>query len=191
MLQRHVEGLVVIPARFRHSRLTRTLFGKTPVVFFDRPVADASLDVVLGRKHSGSRHIVEHLIEHGHRRIGFMGLSRNLFTINARFLGYRRAMQQAGLLEDSFFGCESQEDTLRALEVKLRCSERLTALFTSNNLATRNVLASLLLLGVKVPADVALVAFDDSDLAELLSPPLTVVRQPAQEMGRVCNQPSL
>jgi LacI family transcriptional regulator len=185
MLQRNVEGLVVIPARFRQSRLTRTLFGKTPVVFFDRPGADASLDVVLVENNSGSRHIVDHLIEHGHKRIGFMGLSRNLFTINARFLGYRRALRQAGLAEDAFFGCESQDDTLRALEVKLRGNDRLTALFTSNNLATRYVLASLLHLGMKVPGDVALVGFDDSDLAELLSPPLTVVRQPAQEMGRV------
>jgi len=185
MLQRHVEGLVVIPAIYRKSRLTRTLFGKTPVVFFDRPVADASLDVVLVQNTSGSRHIVRHLIEHGHKRIGFMGLSRSLFTINARFLGYRQALKEAGLKEDSFFGCESQDDTLHAVQARLRGSNRLTALFTSNNLATRYVLAALLHLGVKVPGDVALVGFDDSDLAELMSPPLTVVRQPAQEMGRV------
>jgi LacI family transcriptional regulator len=185
MLQRSVEGLVIIPARFRQSRLTRTLFGKTPVVFFDRPVADTSLDVVLVQNNSGSRRIVEHLIEHGHQRISFMGLSRSLFTINARFLGYRRAIQEAGLKEDSFFGCASQDDTLRILEGKLRSSDPPTAIFTSNNLATRYVLAALFHLNVKVPADVALACFDDSDLAELMSPPLTVVRQPAQEMGRV------
>jgi LacI family transcriptional regulator len=185
MLQRHVEGLLVIPARLRQSRLTRALFGKTPVVTFDRPVADASLDVVLVQNTSGSRHIVQHLIEHGHKRISFMGLSRDLFTINARFLGYRRAMQEAGFPEDSYFGCESQEDTLRTVEGKLHGSNAPTAFFTSNTLATRYVFASLLHLGVRVPADVALVGFDDFDLAELTSPPITVVRQPAQEMGRV------
>jgi LacI family transcriptional regulator len=143
------------------------------------------LDVVLVQNTSGSRHIVQHLIEHGHKRISFMGLSRDLFTINARFLGYRRAMQEAGFPEDSYFGCESQEDTLRTVEGKLHGSNAPTAFFTSNTLATRYVFASLLHLGVRVPADVALVGFDDFDLAELTSPPITVVRQPAQEMGRV------
>jgi LacI family transcriptional regulator len=185
MLQRNVDGLVVIPSRFRHSRLTRALFNKTPVVAFDRPVSDPALDVVLVQNTAGSRRIVQHLIEHGHQRIGFMGLSRNLFTINARFLGYRRALQDAGLKEDSFFGCDSQEDTLRAVRNKLHGPNAPTAFFTSNTLATRYVLASLMNLGVKMPNDLALVGFDDFDLAEFTSPPLTVVRQPAQEMGRV------
>jgi LacI family transcriptional regulator len=114
-----------------------------------------------------------------------MGLSRSLFTINARFLGYRRAMQDAALRPNSFLGCESLRDTCRALEDRLRQADPPTAFFASNNLATRYVFASLLTLGVKVPNNVALVGFDDFDLAEITSPPLTVVRQPAQEMGRV------
>jgi LacI family transcriptional regulator len=87
MLQRHVDGLVAIPAQLRQSRLTRSLFGRTPVVVFDRPVSDPSLDAVLVQNTSGSRHVVEHLIQHGHKRIDFMGLSLSLYTINARFLG--------------------------------------------------------------------------------------------------------
>jgi LacI family transcriptional regulator len=185
MLQRHVDGLVAIPAHRRQSRLTRALFGRTPVVTFDRPSSDPALDCVLVQNTAGSRRITEHLIEHGHKRIGFMGLNRSLFTINARFLGYRRALQDAGLKEDSFFGCDSQEDTLRAVTDKLHGTNPPTAFFTSNTLATRYVLGSLLNLGVKMPHDLALVGFDDFDLADLTSPPLTVVRQPALEMGRV------
>ncbi len=185
MLQRHVDGLVVIPARFRQSRLTRALFGKTPVVAFDRPVSDPALDVVLVQNIAGARRMVEHLIEHGHQRIAFMGLSRILFTINSRFLGYRRALQDAGLQEDTFFGCESYEETLRALQEKLRSPNAPTAILTSNTLATRYVLSALMHLGVKMPNDIAFAGFDDFDMAEFTSPPLTVVRQPALEMGRV------
>jgi LacI family transcriptional regulator len=184
MLQRHVDGLVVIPAS-RQSRLTRALFGRTPVVAFDRPIADPSVDVVLVENSSGARRMVEHLIKHGHERIGFMGLSRSLYTINARYHGYHRAMQQAGLTETVFFGCHSQEDTRRMVEELLNGKDRPTALFASNNLATRYVFAALLHLGVKVPSHVALAGFDDFELAELTCPPLSVVRQPAQEMGRV------
>jgi len=176
---------VIIPAQRRQSRLIRALFGRTPVVTFDRPVPDPALDVVLVQNAAGSRSITQHLIEHGHKRIGFMGLSRSLFTINARFLGYRRALQDAGLKENAFFGCDSQEDTLQTVQDKLNEANAPTAFFTSNTLATRYVLASLLHLGVKIPTDLALVGFDDFDLAELTSSPLTVVRQPAQEMGRV------
>ena len=79
MLQRHVDGLLVIPSQFRHSRVTRTLAGKTPLVAFDRPVSDPSIDVVLVQNAVGARRIVEHLIEHGHKHISYIGLSRSLF----------------------------------------------------------------------------------------------------------------
>jgi LacI family transcriptional regulator len=185
MLERHVDGLVVIPTAFRQTRLTRALFGKTPVVAFDRPVPDPAFDVVLVQNTVGARRIVEHLIEHGHRRIAYMGLSRSLFTINARFLGYRRALQDAGLKEDSFFGSESEEDTLRALNDKLKGTNAPTAVLTSNTLATRYVLNSIVRLGLRIPNDLAFAGFDDFDMAEFTSPPLTVVRQRAQVMGQV------
>lgn len=185
MLQHHVDGLVVLPARYRQTRLTRSLFGKTPVVIFDRPIPDESFDTVLVQNTSGSHKIVEHLIGHGHKRIVFMGLSRSLFTINGRFLGYRRALQEAGLQEDAFFGCQSQEDTLKALEQRVRSSKPPTAVFTSNTLASRYVMDAMHHMGIRIPGDLAFAGFDDFDGAELTSSPLTVIRQPAQEMGRV------
>jgi len=185
MLQHHVDGLVILPARYRETRLTRALFGKTPVVIFDRPIPDESFDTVLVQNTTGSHKIVEHLIGHGHKRIVFIGLSRSLFTINARFLGYRRALQEAGLEEDAFFGCQSQEDTFKALKERLESSKPPTAVFGSNTLATRYVMSALYHLGKRIPSDVAFVGFDDFDGAELTSSPLTVIRQPAQEMGRV------
>jgi LacI family transcriptional regulator len=185
MLQHHVDGLVVLPARYRQTRLTRSLFGKTPVVIFDCPIPDESFDTVLVQNTAGSHKIVEHLIGHGHKQIVFMGLSRGIFTINARFLGYRRAMQDAGLQEDPFFGCQSQQDCLKALEERFLSSKPPTAIFTSNTLTTRYVMNALHQMGIRIPGDVAFAGFDDFDGAELTSSPLTVIRQPAQEMGRV------
>ncbi|MFZ1084238.1 MAG: LacI family DNA-binding transcriptional regulator [Terracidiphilus sp.] len=185
MLERHVDGLMVIPTKFRETRLTQSLFGKTPVVAFDRPLPDPAIDVVLVQNTAGARRIVEHLIEHGHRRIAFMGLSRSLFTINARFQGYRRALQDAGLKENSFFGCETEEETEQALRERLKGPNAITAVFTSNTLATGFILSSASRLGVRVPNDLALVGFDDFNMAEFTAPPVTVVRQPALEMGRV------
>jgi LacI family transcriptional regulator len=185
MLERHVDGMVVIPSNFRQTRLTRALFGKTPVVAFDRPVPDPSLDVVLVQNTAGARRIVQHLIEHGHERIAYMALSRSLFTINTRFLGYRRAMQDAGLRVDAAFDCSSEEVTLGILKQKMSGDHAPTAILTSNTLATRYVLGAIAHMGLRIPSDLAFAGFDDFELAEFTSPPLTVVRQPAQEMGRV------
>jgi LacI family transcriptional regulator len=185
MLQRHVDGLLIIPSRVRNSRLTRSLFGKTPVVAFDRPVSDPSIDTVLVQNAVGSRRVVEHLIEHGHRHITYLALSRSLFTINTRFLGYRRAMQDAGLEPSAVFDCTSEEIVEQILKAKMALDTPPTAVVTSNTLVTRYVLGAISRLGLRIPADLAFAGFDDFDLAEFTSPPLTVVRQPAQEMGRV------
>ncbi len=185
MLQRHVDGLLVIPARIRQSRLTRALFGKTPVVAFDRPVPDPSIDTVLVQNAIGSRRITEHLIEHGHRHITFFALSRSLFTMGTRFAGYRRAIQDAGLESCAVFDCSSEEVVEQILKLKMQQDTPPTAIITSNTLVTRYVLGAVSRLGLRVPTDLAFAGFDDFDLAEFTSPPLTVVRQPAQEMGRV------
>jgi LacI family transcriptional regulator len=133
----------------------------------------------------GSRRIVEHLIEHGHRHIAFIGLSRSLFTINTRFLGYRRAMLDAGLEPCAVFDCESEEIVEQIIKEKMALDPRPTAVVTSNTLVTRYVLGAISRLGLRIPNDLAFAGFDDFDMAEFTSPPLTVVRQPAQEMGRV------
>jgi len=184
MVQRHVEGLVVIPANRGRTRLNRALLGKTPLVALDRPSADPAFDSVLVENHSGSKRMVQHLIEHGHKSIAFMGLSRGVYTINARFQGYRKAMAEAGLETDACFECETMEATVAAIASRLKQKTPPTAYFTSNTLATRFVFAALLQLGVRIPADAALAGFDDFELADLTSPPLTVVRQPVEEMGR-------
>jgi LacI family transcriptional regulator len=185
MLQRHVEGLVVIPANRGKTRLNRALLGKTPLVALDRPPAAPSFDTVLVDNQRGSKRMVQHLIEHGHQSIAFMGLSRSLYTINARFQGYRKAMAEAGLETDACFQCETMEATVEAIASRLKQKKPPTAYFTSNTLAMRFVFAALLQLGVRIPADAALAGFDDIELADLTSPPLTVVRQPVEEMGRV------
>lgn len=186
MIERHVEGVVMIPARDgeANAHMTQGLFKRTPVIAFDRPAADAAVDVVLVQNSAGARRMVEHLLQHGHKRICFAGLSRSLYTINARFMGYRQAMREAGLEEDTLWDCTTQERTLHGIEEKLKSLKPPTAIFTSNNLSTRFVLSALITAGVKVPTDIALGGFDDFDLAEMTSPPLSVIRQPAQEMGK-------
>jgi LacI family transcriptional regulator len=183
MIQRNIEGMLVIPAGAKTSKLTRSMFGKLPVVVFDRPLSGHSFDTVTVQNHLGVKKIVQHLIEHGHRNICFMGLSKKLYTINARYLGYCHAMQEAALDKDDFQGCDSLEATISTIANKLKSKNPPTAFFASNNLATRNVLVALQHLKIRIPDEIAFAGFDDSDLAQFTTPSLTVVRQPEQKLG--------
>ncbi|HEX3471575.1 MAG TPA: LacI family DNA-binding transcriptional regulator [Silvibacterium sp.] len=186
MLQRRVDGLIVIPADGHRSRLSRAEFDKTHIVTLDRPVQDRRFDTVLVHNQSGSKRAIQHLInEHGHRRVFFIGLNKQLYTVRARFEGYRRAMIEAGLQPELSFKCASQEETSAILADVIREKDPPTAFFCSNNLTTRYALRALLDLGVRVPEEVALIGFDDFEFAEVLHPTLTVVRQPVYEVGRV------
>jgi LacI family transcriptional regulator len=98
MLQRHVDGLVLIPSESRHSQLSRPEFHKIPIVTLDRPATDRRFDSVLVQNQSGAKLAAQHLIaEHGHTRIAYIALNRHLYTMKSRYEGYRRAMVDAGL----------------------------------------------------------------------------------------------
>ncbi|HZD50065.1 MAG TPA: LacI family DNA-binding transcriptional regulator [Silvibacterium sp.] len=186
MLQRRVDGLIVIPADAHRSRLSHAEFDKIHIVTLDRPMQDRRFDTVLVQNLSGSKRAVQHLIdEHGHRRIVYIGLNRQLYTMRARFEGYRRAMVEAALQAEPSFKCGTQKLTSAIISSLMREKNAPTAFFCSNNLTTRYALRALLDLSVRVPEEAALIGFDDFELAEILHPTLTVVRQPVDELGRV------
>lgn len=185
MLSRHTEGLVVIPAAGKVTQLTNAAFKAIPIVTLDRPLEKRRFDSVVVENEAGARLAVCHLIAHGHRRIAYLGLSPDLYTISARSEGYRKAMQEAGLSLDVHWGNASQPEMLATLRELLSHSPAPSALFCGNNLTTRNAMHALSELHVRVPESIALIGFDDFETADLLRPPVTVVRQPTTDMGRV------
>ena len=183
MLQRNVEGLIVIPAA-GPTRLTGGEFSKLPIVTLDRPIPGTHFDSVIVKNAEGSECAVGHLIQHGHRRIAFIGLPLGLYTMQERHGGYRRAMKKARLKHEVHCKSWTAADMLRTLKAMTSGADPITAIFCGNNLTTRNVLHTLSKMGVKVPKQVALIGFDDFETADLLSPAVTVVSQPMVEMGR-------
>jgi LacI family transcriptional regulator len=183
MLRRHVDGLVLIPTSGR-SRLHARDFADMPIVTLDRPVHGGAFDCVTVQNKSGAEMAVRHLIGHRHRRIVCVGLSQKLWTIKQRMEGYCAAMAFAGLKPDLCTLGESPEEMLQALQSLLARSRPPTALFCTNNLITRNALHSLSALNVGIPQEMAMVGFDDFDMADIIKPAVTVVRQPVGALGR-------
>ncbi len=180
---RRVDGLVVVPAGDDHRYLAPEVAAGVATVFVDRPAGHLDADVVLTDNAGGVREGVAHLIAHGHRRIGFIGDQPAIHTAAERLRGYREAMAAAGLPVHpgwSAMGPTTPERVRAALDAMLSGPEPVTALLAGNNRVT--VTAVRILSGL--PRPVALVGFDDFELADLLSPPVTVVAQDAPGMGR-------
>ncbi len=184
MLQRHVDGLLIIPSAKDELELTAPEFRNLPIVTLDRPIAGSGFDSVVVENMAGAQSAVRHLIEHGHRQISYIGLARNLYTMKLRLEGYQAAMREHTLKADAHFDCNTQETMTAVLRQLMTKKAPPTAIFAANGLTTRFALESLAHLGVRVPDHVALIGFDDFQLADILQPALTVVRQPTQELGR-------
>jgi LacI family transcriptional regulator, galactose operon repressor len=182
--ERRVDGLLVVPAGDDHRYLLPELRLGTQAVFIDRPPGNIAADVVLLDNVGGARTAVEHLIAHGHRRIAMVGDDAGIFTSLERLRGYREALAGAGLAIDESLIRLGAHDTAAAevaVEQLLSLAEPPTALFTGNNRITVGALRAL----ARLDGGVALVGFDDVELAELLARPTTVAAYDAAALGRM------
>ncbi|WP_448331762.1 LacI family DNA-binding transcriptional regulator [Streptomyces sp. DSM 41534] len=183
---RRVDGLVIIPAGHDHRYLAPEMAAGVATVFVDRPAGRIDADAVLADSFGGSRDAVAHLIAHGHRRIGFLGDLPGIHTAAERLRGYHAAMNEAGLpVHDAWVstGPTDPERVQAAATAMLTAAEPVTALFAGNNRVTVTVVRVL----AERPAPaapVALVGFDDFELADLLSPGITVIAQDSAQLGR-------
>jgi LacI family transcriptional regulator len=185
MLRRRIDGMIIIPAPNDNGYLRGDEFSRVHVVTLDRPAPESRFDSVVVNNRAGARAGVTHLIDHGHSRIACLGLSRSLFTMQARYAGYKEAMTKAGLQGESYIECGSPENTVTAVHSLLTESKPPTALFAANNLTMRYLLHALNVLRIDVPGQIALAGFDDFDIADVLQPALTVVRQPVYQVGEM------
>lgn len=185
MLRRQVDGLVIIPVSDNDRYYSGEAFSRVHVVTLDRPAPGSRFDSVLVPNRAGAKTAVEHLIGHGHQSIAFLGLNRKLYTMKARYAGYREAMSEAGRLAQPYLDCESAERTEALILSMLNSRKPPTALFAANNLTMRYALHALSLAGIQIPRQVAIAGFDDFEMADVLQPSLTVVQQPVYQLGEV------
>jgi LacI family transcriptional regulator len=184
MLRRHIEGLIVVPASGK-SKLLDPEFESTPMVTLDRPVPASSFDSVLAQNKHGAQLGVRHLIDHQHRHIVCLGLTSELWTMRERLDGYLAAMKAAKLEPSAHVLSESPAEMLETVRQLMGSATPPTAFFCSNNLIMRNALHALSALQIKIPEEIALLGFDDFEMADILKPAVTVVRQPMEDMGRI------
>jgi LacI family transcriptional regulator len=180
MLERRVSALLLVTSAVTHGYLEAERRLGVPVIFLDRPPDDLVADTIVLDNAGGVRQAVEHLLDHGHRRIGLVGDLSRLSTHRERAAAFEQCMERAGIANWSRFVSANSHDVdaaERAVVALLAQRPAPTALLTTNNRITIGALRALR--GVDDPP--ALVGFDDFDLAELLG--VTVVAHDPDRMG--------
>lgn len=182
-----VDGIILPPAREQDPGVLAVARRGIPVVCVDRSVGHAAIDKVEIDNERGAFEAVDHLLQKGHRRIGLVSGPDDSSTGHARLLGYRSAHAKAGAPvapELIRFGDYQQESGRNLVAALLDLPAPPTALFVCNNLMMIGALETIFARGLSIPRQIALIGFDDLPLAAVFTPPLTVVRQPAYEVGR-------
>ena len=187
MIQRRVDGMIIMPTGTDQSYLRAEIEAGLATVFVDRPPRFLDADTVLATNRSGAREAVDHLLSIGHRRIAFLGDLTDIATANDRYRGYTDALAAAGITVDDRLvrtDLHTRDTSQRAAESLLRLPPDAspTALFASQNLITIGALQALHLHDLQHL--VALVGFDDVELAGMLEPGVTVVAQDPYAIGR-------
>jgi LacI family transcriptional regulator len=157
-----------------------------PVVAVDHNIQGTLLPTVDSDNLSGGIAATEHLIRLGHRRIGFLAGRTDLESSRLRQEGYRRALATAGIAFDADLvrvGGYTPEGAREAARELLAPERRPTAIFGANDASALETIAVARSLGLRVPADLSVVGFDNVPESALCDPPLTTVEQPIQRMG--------
>ena len=183
---KQVDGILLVPAFSSHDSVDFLRDCAIPFVVLDRRIPDLKVDMVRCDSVEGAYQLTRHLIDLGHRRIVALSGSQAVTTAADRITGYRRALAESGLEDQAaeyygVFGVQSgYEMTQQALALK----PPPTALFAANNFIAVGALRALREAGMRVPNDISVVSFDDLPEANIIDPFLTVVSQPAYEIGR-------
>jgi LacI family transcriptional regulator len=182
---RRVDGLIIVPAAAHsHKYLLPDIQAGVATVFVDRPARGIDADTILADNAEGARDGVAHLIRTGHRRIGVIADTAEIFTATERLRGYRTALAEGGLVFDPSLvelATPAEHGVAAALDRMLGLSPPATAFFTGNSRITTMFLRAVRGRQLAMPA---LVAFDDFELADMLTPGISVVSQDAASMGR-------
>ncbi|MBB6145360.1 LacI family transcriptional regulator [Silvibacterium bohemicum] len=187
VLMRHrPDGLLLVPSSSSQTDLSRLLNrSPIPVITFDRPLPGSGCSSVLTNSFESAREATAHLIGHGYKRILCFGGEPELYTIAERVRGYHKAMEEAGLppMIDTSLGPDASRAS-SLLAVHLKSKRPPDAILTLKNSSTIGTFQALQELGVPVPSRVALLGFDDFELATTLRPAISVVQQPIEDIGR-------
>lgn len=184
-----VDGLIYVPENLTAEEFQEvTARRDVPVVQVDRIIPGVQSDTVLSENKKSACLAVSRLIEKGHRRIALVGGPSSVQTAKERLAGYLQALELYNILYDGSLVCSGELSFAfghQSFFALMDSAAPPTAVFTTNHDITMGVITAARERGLRIPGDVDVFGFDCVDVCAVMTPPLPVVHQPEEEMGRL------
>jgi LacI family transcriptional regulator len=190
LISRSIDGIIFVESWLRGANPTLDLANK-PYIFVHRLFNSTFSNSVLVDEQYGARLAVEHLVNLAHRRIAFINGPQGWAASADRLTGYKDALAQKGiaydpdLVEEGNWEVQSGYPAARKF---LALAQRPTAIFAANDLMALGAIYAIQEAGLRVPEDIALVGYDDREIASLVRPTISTVTLPCYEMGQASAQ---
>ena len=188
LVNKQVDGIIFITTNNSCEHLQQLITSGIPILLVDRDIPLKSSDVLLVNNFQGGYDAANYLIRLGHRKIACVTGPSSLTPSAERVKGYRQALMDAGIAvhpEWILSGDFQVEGGERGIEQILRMVERPSAIFACNDMMALGVLRGLQNSGFSIPQDFSLIGFDDILLSSIVSPALTTIAQPVDEMSKL------
>ncbi|MGL5102110.1 MAG: substrate-binding domain-containing protein [Plesiomonas sp.] len=189
LLQKRVDGILMMCSE-SHADIS-CLFRRhptVPLVMMDWGPQGAQADLIRDNSEYGGYLATRHLLAQGHRQIAIITGPLDKHPSLGRLQGYLRALNEAGITPDPAYQVEGDFDFsggLCGMTQLLSCNPRPTAVFCGNDVMAVGAYQVLHYAGLQVPEDMSVMGYDDIELARYLSPPLTTVHQPKEDLGQL------
>ncbi|HEU4555739.1 MAG TPA: substrate-binding domain-containing protein [Chitinophaga sp.] len=183
--ERNVDGYIISPPTGVEKELNELIKAGMPVVMFDRYLIKVKTDYVVIDNEFSAENATRYLVKQGYRNIGFITFSSSLTQMKGRMKGYRNAIKEEGLrpyvLEIDY--TPEQKVMVQTVRDFLTAHPRLDAVLFGAIQAGACGLKAVTQLKMKVPQDLAMISFDDHDIFELFSTPVTAIEQPIEKIA--------
>ncbi len=191
LAQGMVDGLLLVLPRSPVDYIGTLMEHNFPFVLIDHQGTGTACPAVGATNWQGAYNATEYLIKLGHQRIGFITGSMDLGCAEDRLQGYRSALRTHHASQDAelvYEGDFLQTDGYTGAAALLDLPNPPTAIFASNDVMAMGVMDEVRNRGLRVPGDISVIGFDNIPQSAVVSPPLTTVQQPLEQMGRVATQ---
>jgi len=183
LLDRQVDGLILSLPEYTEKQVQYLKTINVPFVLIDRYYPAIQSNSVSINNFNASQKAIKHLLENGHKRIGVVAYQTSLFHLNERIRGAVDLLGNNALIGN--VGIHSiNEDVIAVINGFLSDPDPVDSIFFTSNLLTVSGLKYIISLGIKVPDQLAVVGFDETDAFDLFYAPVSYVKQPMAELGR-------
>lgn len=184
---KQVDG-VIMTAIENSWTAVKSFLKHGPIVLCNVNIDQSAAPMVRLNQYEGTYQGIKHLIEKGHTKIAYCtgGFFEKDGKGKDRNQGYQKALKEAGISINPnwvFVNQHSIEDGKQVLRQILKMEDKPTAVFTGSDEIAGGMIAEAGVQGVRVPEDIAIIGFDDQPLAQLVSPKLTTIKQPVDQLG--------